>query len=98
MNIKGRRGIVNDAVVGPCRSDFHDSCRTSNGAEALIRVTEDFAVEEVSNRVAFRLFVDVDGISRTGDDWRHTEKNFAPILVRTPRRNQKEIGKLKKKG
>jgi len=51
-------------VEGFCRSDFHDSRRNSNGASALISATEDFDVEEVSNRVAFRLFVgvDVDGI------------------------------------
>src|SRR5271154_1376957 len=64
MKIDGRRGVVNVAVVLSWRSDFHDSCNSSNGARALISVTEDFEVEEVSNRVAFRLFVgvDVDGI------------------------------------
>ena len=64
MNIDGRRGVVNVVAVGSWRSDFHDSRNNSNGARALISVTEDFDVEEVSNRVAFRLFwgVDVDGI------------------------------------
>ena len=62
MNIAGRRGVVNVAVVGSCRSDFHDSRRSNNGAKALTSVTEDFDVEEVSNRVAFRLCVDVVGI------------------------------------
>lgn len=64
MNIDGRRGVVNVVVVGSWRSDFHDSRNNNNGARALITVTEDFDVEEVSNRVAFRLFVgvDVDGI------------------------------------
>jgi hypothetical protein len=62
MNIDARRGVVNVAVVGSCRSDFHDSRRINNGAKALTSVTEDFDVEEVSNRVAFRLCVDVVGI------------------------------------
>jgi hypothetical protein len=64
MNIDGRRGVVNVVVVGSWRRDFHDRRNNNNGARALISVTEDFDVEEVSNRVAFRLFVrvDVDGI------------------------------------
>ena len=62
MNIDGRRAVVNVAVVGSCRSDFHDSRSSSNGAKALKSAIEDFDVEEVSNRVVFRLCVDVVGI------------------------------------
>jgi len=41
-------------------------------------MTEDFEVEEVSNRVAFRLFVgvDVDGIFHKTEDRRDSQNRF----------------------
>jgi len=84
MNIDGRRGVVNVAVVGSCRSDFHDSRRINNGAKALTSVTEDFDVEEVSNRVAFRLCVDLVGIFHhpkfvfRNQDRRDVQKSWKP--------------------
>jgi len=78
MNIDGRRGIVKVVFVGSCRREFHDSRSNNKGAKALISMTEDFEVEEVSNRVAFRLFVgvDVDGIFHKTEDRRDSQNRF----------------------
>jgi hypothetical protein len=72
MNIDRRRGLASVVVVGSCRTAFQDSRRRIRGANASISVTDNFDVEEVSNRVALRRFVgvDVDGMSAGREDLR----------------------------
>ena len=68
MKMEGRRGTVSVVLVGPCKSDFHASRSSIRGVNASISVTDNFDVEEVSNRVALRRFVgaEEDGISSQG--------------------------------